>query len=80
MKTKFKDFLLYSLACIGAVSLLLSVIDKPEENAQPLDTYHVIASNDVFVMYNTQTGEFKPLRLTALAAGVPIPIYEVQSF
>ena len=80
MKTKFKDFLLYSLACVGAVSLLLSVIDKPEENAQPLDTHHVIASNDVFVMYNTQTGEYKRLILTARAAGVPIPIYEVQSF
>tara|TARA_Y100000114_G_scaffold141055_1_gene146451 strand:+ start:233 stop:511 length:279 start_codon:yes stop_codon:yes gene_type:complete len=25
MKTKFKDFLLYSLACVGAVSLFLSV-------------------------------------------------------
>tara|TARA_B100001057_G_scaffold76974_1_gene71742 strand:- start:499 stop:735 length:237 start_codon:yes stop_codon:yes gene_type:complete len=28
MKTKFKDFLLYSLACVGAVSLFLSTSYK----------------------------------------------------
>jgi len=28
MKTKFKDLLLYSLACIGAVSLFLSVTNR----------------------------------------------------
>ena len=28
MKTKFKDFLLYSLALIGAFSILMSVSDK----------------------------------------------------
>lgn len=63
MKTIFKDFLLYTLACIGAVSLLLSVIDKPKENAQPIDRYHITASNSAFVMYNTQTGEYKLLDL-----------------
>ena len=61
MKSKFKDFLLYSLACIGAVSLLLSVIDKPKENAQAIDMYHVTASQSGFVMYNTLTGEYKRL-------------------
>tara|TARA_B100000886_G_scaffold307946_1_gene241295 strand:+ start:1045 stop:1332 length:288 start_codon:yes stop_codon:yes gene_type:complete len=28
MKTKFKDFLLYSMACIGAISLFLSVTNS----------------------------------------------------
>jgi len=65
MKSKFKDFLLYSLACIGAVSLSLSVIDKPEENAQPIDRYNIAAAGGAFgnkfIMYNTQTGEYRLL-------------------
>ena len=63
MKTIFKDFSLF-LACIGAVSLLLSVIDKPKENAQlPIDRYHITASSSWFIMYNTETGEYKLLDL-----------------
>ncbi len=80
MKTKFKDFLLYSLACIGAVSLLLSVIDKPEKNAQPVDRYHVTASQYGFVMYNTQTGEFRLLDIRRDKSQVDGSNYDKQSF
>tara|TARA_R100000655_G_scaffold91881_1_gene132828 strand:- start:68 stop:286 length:219 start_codon:yes stop_codon:yes gene_type:complete len=41
MKTKFKDFLLYSLACVGAVSLFLSAY-QPQESA----TKYLVNSSD----------------------------------
>ena len=56
MKTKFKDLLLYTLACVGAVSLLISAIDKPKENSQNVGKYHAVATSDYVVVYNTQTG------------------------
>ena len=59
MKTIFKDFLLYTLACIGAVSLLLSAIDKPKENSQSVGNYHAVGTSDYVIIYNTQTGEHK---------------------
>ena len=64
MKTKFKDFLLYSLAIIGAVSLLLSALDKPKENSQNDWRYHAVASEAGIVIYNTTSGytQFKHLR------------------
>ena len=82
MKTKFKDFLLYSLACVGAVSLLLSVIDKPKENAQPIDRYHVAGADYGFVMYNTQTGEYKLLNVTEYREfdTFAYPNYDKRSF
>ena len=33
MKTKLKDVLLYSLACVGVVSLFISAIDNPKEDS-----------------------------------------------
>lgn len=59
MKTKFKDFLLYSLACIGAVSLLLSAIDKPKEDSQSVGKYHAVGTSDYVIIYNTQTGKHR---------------------
>ena len=60
MKTKFKDFLLYSLACIGAVSLLLSVSnpedDYSNENNQ-VGTYGIAAAEGVLYRVNTSTGD-----------------------
>ena len=35
MKTKFKDFLLYSLACVGAVSLFLSAYQPEASHGTP---------------------------------------------
>ena len=68
MKTKFKDFLLYSLACVGAVSLLLSAIDKPKEDSQSASKYHIAAANNSFIMYNTQTGEYKEIKPSLFTA------------
>lgn len=57
MKTKFKDFLLYSLACVGAVSLLLSALDKPKEESQSVGNYHAVGTADYVIIYDTQNGE-----------------------
>ena len=40
MKTKFKDFLLYSLACVGAVSLFLSAT-QPQQTTSTVPESHV---------------------------------------
>ena len=60
MKTKFKYFLLYSLACVGAVSLLLSVSnpkdDYSNENNQ-VGTYAIAAAEGVLYRVNTSTGD-----------------------
>ena len=40
MKTKFKDILLYSLACIGAISLFLSAY-QPQETTSTVPESHV---------------------------------------
>jgi len=59
MKTKFKDFLLYSLACVGAVSLFLSAY-QPQESAPK---YTMVSSDgsglvNMYVL-NQETGEVK---------------------
>ena len=46
MKTKFKDFLLYSMACIGAVSLFLSAY-------QPAETTSTVPESHVWEMHST---------------------------
>ena len=61
MKTKFKDFLLYSLACVGAVSLFLSAY-QPQETTSTVPESHVweLHSNNVGTntyIYNKKTGE-----------------------
>ncbi len=65
MKTKFKDFLLYSLACIGAVSLFLSVSntddDYSNENNQ-VGTYAIAAAEGVLFRVNTSTGDIKRIK------------------
>ena len=68
MKTKFKDFLLYSLACVGAVSLFLSAY-QPQQATSTVPESHVwdtvVGTNDkgVFLyIYNKQTGETKMVR------------------
>ena len=40
MKTKFKDFLLYSLACVGAISLFLSAY-QPQQTTSTVPESHV---------------------------------------
>ena len=56
MKTKFKDFLLYSLACVGAVSLFLSAYQPqqttstvPEAHVWELNTAKTIAGNNAII-------------------------------
>jgi len=59
MKTKFKDLLLYTLACVGAVSLLISAIDKPKENSQSVGKYHAVSTSDDVIIYDTTTGKHR---------------------
>ena len=60
MKTKFKDFLLYSLACVGAVSLFLSAY-QPQQATSTVPESHVWTDTtpvkDYILIYNKQTGE-----------------------
>ena len=64
MKTKFKDFLLYSLACVGAVSLFLSAY-QPQETTSTVPESHVwegyVPNSDVSYFYslNKETGEVR---------------------
>ena len=67
MKTKFKDFLLYSLACVGAVSLLLSAY-QPQQTTSTVPESHVWTFSEPIqsVNYppsifsiNKQTGEVR---------------------
>lgn len=61
MKTKFKDFLLYSFACIGAGTLLLSVYQpnetKPETSVP--ESHVWTFSNDGITTLNKVTGEVR---------------------
>tara|TARA_B100000900_G_C20437393_1_gene657553 strand:+ start:363 stop:650 length:288 start_codon:yes stop_codon:yes gene_type:complete len=49
MKTKFKNFLLYSLACVGAVSLFLSAT-QPEQTTSTVPESHVWEFNTAKVI------------------------------
>ena len=70
MKTKFKDFLLYSLACVGAVSLFLSAY-QPQQTTSTVPESHVweMHSNNIVdsgytatYLFNKETGEFKQIK------------------
>ena len=62
MKTKFKDFLLYSMACIGAISLFLSAY-QPQQTISTVPESHVWAYANLNTTYgaifNKQTGEIR---------------------
>ena len=65
MKTKFKDLLLYTLACVGAVSLLLSAT-QPQQTTSPES--HVwqateITPNGATYLYNKRTGEIHYVKI-----------------
>ena len=70
MKTKFKDILLYSLACVGAISLLLSAY-QPQQTTSTVPESHVweMHSNNIVdsgytatYLYNKETGEVKTIK------------------
>ena len=76
MKTKFKDFLLYSMACIGAVSLFLSAYQPQQATSTSLES-HVWqmqtaerqgADNRVY-LYNKVTGEVRKYSSKGMANG-----------
>lgn len=65
MKTKFKDFLLYSLACVGTVSLFLSAY-QPQQTISTVPESHVWKMTNIYegsggtsisYMWNVETGE-----------------------
>ena len=63
MKTKFKDFLLYSLACVGAVSLLMSVsANLSNKQQKEAGTYQMAVfgkdGKGIHIL-NTTTGNIK---------------------
>ena len=60
MKTKFKDFLLYSLASVGAVSLLISASNLKDDHyneKNQVGTYAIAAAEGVLYRVNTSTGD-----------------------
>ena len=64
MKTKFKDFLLYSLACIGALSLLISANKSTNDQLEYLSSsgkYQVIMEDKqrTIAALNNRTGKVK---------------------
>ena len=64
MKTKFKDFLLYSLACVGALSLLISANNSTNDQLEYLSSsgkYQVIMADNHRSMaaLNNRTGKVK---------------------
>ena len=62
MKTKFKDFLLYSLACVGAVSLFLSAYQPQQTTStvpEPLVWEMTVLNNNQVYSINKQTGELR---------------------
>ena len=77
MKTKFKDFLLYSLACVGAISLFISAT-QPQQTISTVPESHVwtYASHNasVTVIFNKKTGEARKLLSSSPASS---PTYEV---
>ena len=56
MKNKLKHILLYSLACIGAISLLLSI---SETQNKEIGTYQIATMSDAGILYrlDTRTGD-----------------------
>ena len=66
MKTKFKDFLLYSLACIGALSLLISANNSTNDQLEHLSSsgkYQVIMGDAGLAALNNRTGKVKFFRI-----------------
>ena len=68
MKTKFKDFLLYSLACIGALSLLISANNSTNDQLEYLSSsgkYQVIIAENNWGMaaLNNRTGKVKYFKI-----------------
>ena len=60
MKTKFKYFLLYSMSCIGVLSLLSSVSGNMSNKQQnEVGTYQIAVSSDQNALFrlNTSTGK-----------------------
>jgi len=56
MKNKLKHFLLYSLACIGSISLLLSISEIQNNET---GTYQITTMTDAGTLYrlDTRTGD-----------------------
>lgn len=68
MKTKYKDFLLYSLACIGALSLLISANNSTNDQPENLSSsgkYQVIMKDTGGSMaaLNNRTGKVKIFKI-----------------
>jgi len=84
MKTKFKDFLLYSLACVGAVSLFLSAY-QPQETTSTVPESHVwegyVPNSDVSYFYslNKETGEVRLSVRTEKSGTVGLRQYTAQA-
>jgi hypothetical protein len=56
MKTKFKDILLYSLACIGAFSLLISATKNNDDIDDVVDALEDIESELRNINYSIGNG------------------------
>jgi succinate-acetate transporter protein len=70
MKSKLKELLLYSLACVGIIALLLSVYQPQESHGTPeshvwkMTNIYGGASTSITYMWNAETGESYRIRGT----------------
>jgi len=70
MKTKFKDFLLYSLVCVSAVSFLLSFSNSKDDystKTNQVGTYAIAAAEGVLFRINTSTGDIVRIKKSNIA-------------
>ena len=60
MKSKFKDYLLYTLSTIGVVALFISATTQPPQVTSTVPESHVWeASQMEGLFYNKKTGEIR---------------------
>ena len=57
MKTKFKDFLLYTLACVGTISIFLSAYQPQQTTSPESHVWEMNSGSANDYIYNKVTGK-----------------------
>ena len=86
MKTKFKDFLLYYLACVGVVSLFISATTQPQQTTSTVPESHIwemhsTSNNSLSFMFaiNKETGEVRKYETTYTNSKTRFASYAIAS-
>jgi hypothetical protein len=72
MKTKLKDFLLYSLATVGVVSLFINAKSSLQQTTSTVPESHVwqgLTNETDSYLFNKQTGETRILTRSSPTSG-----------